>query len=280
MALGDNRQSDESLGRTQTDSNTYQPKMQMTTANLPAGDYLLTFSFQFQTDSGETNEFQMRMVEDIAGPATVVYESGELREANPGNAAGDSQDTCIVAIKRTLAAGVHTFDLEFRRTGTVDLVTIEEARMTFFELDGTYQEASTDAHSNTTSTSYQLKVSLNTGAIPAGTYIVRFSCEYNNEDPTNGNNMGLRFRQRKDPAGVDTITNLLGADSGNPAELELNGFGAGENAGDPKLCAGWEVPCMVLDADTYQYELHFRAVGGAFDGVGIALARLTFWRMS
>lgn len=277
MALGDFRTSAESLGRSQTSSNTYQPKLQLVTPNVAAGDYLVTVSFLYQTDSGGSNELQVELVEDST---TQVYESGELREANPGNSAGDSQEACFFAVARTLAAGVHTFDLDFRRTGSVDLVTIEEVRIQFFQLDASYQAAAVDGYSSTTSTSYVLKVSLNTGAVPAGTYRVGFHVEYNNEDPGNGDNMGLRFRERRDPAGADTITNLLGANSGAGAELELNGGGFGVGASDPRQCAAWEEACRELEADTYQYELHYRAVGGFADDVGVALARLHFWRMS
>lgn len=280
MALGDFNTLAEALARSQTSSNTYQNKLQLTTPNVPAGDYLVTFSFLFQTDVGETNELQARIVEDIAGPATVVYETGELREANPGNAAGDSQDAVIVSIRRTLAAGVHTFDLQFRRTGTIDLVTIEAVRMTFFQMDATYQEASSDGYASTNSTTYQLKAQLAAGAVPAGTYCIRFSCEYNCEDPVNSNNEGLRFRERQDPAGANVITNLLGGNAGTGAELELNNGGYGFGSTAPRLAAGWAEICRELEADSYTYELHYRAVGGAFDDVGIALARINFWRMS
>lgn len=280
MALGDFHTYAESLARSQTSSNTYQFKLQLTTPNVTAGDYLVTFSLLFQTDVGETNEVQCRLVEDIAGAATVIYETGELREANPGNAAGDSQDAVIVSTRTTLAAGVHTFDLEFRRTGSINLVTVEEVRMTFFALDATYQEANAAGYSSTNSTTYQLKVALNTGAIPAGTYAIRFSVEYNCEDPDNGNNMGLRFRERQDPAGVNTITNLLGGNSGTATELEVNNGGYGFAVFDPYLYAGWAEVCRELEADTYQYELHYRAVGGLADDVSTALARINFWRMS
>lgn len=282
MALGDFRTSAESLGRSQTSSTTYQPKLQLTTPNVAAGDYLVTVSFLLQTSAVQSNQLQARIIEDIAGPATTVYTTGNLREANPGNAVGDSQEALYVAFARTLAAGVHTYDLEFRRQGGLlaDDVTIEEARIEFFQLDATYQNAASDGYSQTFSTTYQLKANLNTGAVPAGTYRIGFSCEYNCEDPDNGNNMGLRFRERKDPAGANTITNLLGADAGNGAELELNNGGYGVGSTQERQCAAWEQPCRDLDADTYEYELHFRAVGGLADDVGIALARINFWRMS
>jgi hypothetical protein len=280
MALGDFRTSAADLTRSQTSSTTYQAKLQLTTPNVSAADYLIVASFLYQTDVGESNELQAELVEDIAGPATQIYETGELREANPGNAVGDSQDAVYIAVRRTLAAGVHTFDLNFRRAGSVDLVTIEEVRLEFFQLDASYQTASADGFTSTNSTTYQLKASLNTGAVPAGDYRVGFSVEYNNNGPGNGDNMGLRWRERKDPAGVNTITNLLGGNSGAGDELELNQGGWGDGAADPRGCAAWEEPCRELEADTYQYELHFRAVGGLFDDVGVALARLHFWRMS
>lgn len=280
MALGDFHTYAESLARLQTSSNTYQNKLQLVTPVVPAGDYLVTFSFLFQTDVGELNELQARIVEDIAGAATVVYETGELREANPGNAAGDSQDCVIVSLRRTLAAGAHTFDLQFRRTGSVNLVTIEAVRMTFFQLDASYQEASSDGYASTISTSYVLKASLAAGALAAGTYNIRFSVEYNCQDPLNTNNVGLRFRERRDPAGANVITNLLGADAGNGAELELNNGGYGFGSTAPRLAAGWAEVCRELTADTYTYELHYRSIGGLLDDVGVALARINLWRMS
>ncbi|MDH5644464.1 MAG: hypothetical protein OEZ01_00565 [Candidatus Heimdallarchaeota archaeon] len=277
MALGDNTQHVESLGRSQTSLNVYQTKVTLTTPVLPAGDYLVCVSALYQTDSAETNEIQFRVLED---GATTAYESGVLREANPGNAAGDSQDTFYVSMVRTLGAGSHTFALEYRRTGTVDLVTVEEARIEFFEMDGTYLGSASDAYAFTTSTTYINKVLLNTGAIAAGTYHIGFSVEYACQDPNNTNNMGLRFRERRDPVGVDVITNLLGDDAGLGKELQINNGGYGYLSTDPRQVAAWEQPCRVLTADTYQYELDYRAVGGAFDEVAVALARINLWRMS
>ena len=74
------------------------------------------------------------------------------------------------------------------------------------------------------------------------------------------------------------MTNLLGADSGNALELEVNNGGFGVGSSDPHQAVTWWTACRELAADSYEYELDFRAVGGLFDDVEVSLARINFWR--
>jgi len=281
MALGDNAVRSESLGRSFTTSAAYQHKLDLATpAAAPGTDFFLMASWAWQVDTGGT-EFQAEIQQGL-GPAA-IYETGVLRESNEGVSLDDSLCGYAIGVKGNLPLGSpgELFHLNFRRqSGTSDnSVAIREARLQYFELDATFQEAISDAASQTNSTTYQLKVNLNTGAIPAGDYRIGFAMEYKCQDPTDDNNIAVRFRERRDPAGANVITNLLGDDSGAPDnELEMNNGGFGVGASDPLQQCGWWVACRTLVADTYEYEVHFRAVGGAFDDVEVQKARLIFWR--
>lgn len=279
VALGTARTRITSLPLVSTTSLAYVNKATLTTPVVPAGDYVIFLTFLYQNHFSENEDFQLEIVEDAAGADLQIYETGRLLEANPGTDPGDSQDAYAICIRRTLAAGVHTYDVNFRVVGgTGDPVALSSVRMEFFGVDANYQEAASDGESQTSSTSYQNKLTLSTGAIPAGTYRIGFSMEYRCQDPTNGNNMGCRWREVRDPAGAAVVTNLLGADSGNALELEVNNGGFGVGSSDPHQAVTWWTACRELAADSYEYELDFRAVGGLFDDVEVSLARINFWR--
>ena len=277
MALGDFKQTAESLGRSQTNSGTYATKLQLATPAVDAGTYLIAASFLYQTDLATLNNIQVRLVQDIGGVPVVLYETSYLRSADPGSGVGDAVEAATFEVVTTFAgaAAPHTFDLQYHVVGFPGFVTIEQVRLQFFKLDGTYVAAATDAHSFTNSTTYQLKTTL-TQALAAGKYRLGMQCEYNNINPTARG--GLRYRMRRDPAGANVITNLLGGNAGSASELMLNQGGYGGLPLDPHGYATYSVACLTLDANTYTFELHYRAVDGAFNDMGISLARLNLWR--
>lgn len=260
----------ESIGSSSTTSGTYVNKVTLNTPSVPAGDYLIHASCHYQVPTGP-EDFQLELEEDSA---TQIYETGRLHEIASFNV------VCMVraAVQRTLTAGTHQYDMNFRRVDGSNAVVIQAARLHFFRLDGTYQQAISSGVSSAGSTAYQLKVSLNTGAIPAGFYRLGMTTEYRNEVAPPSGGCALRFRMRKDPAGADTITNLLGTDSGGGQELFINNGGLGIAATDPWMYASWWRPCLYLEADTYQFELHWREETGGNE-VELQKSRIHFYKV-
>lgn len=277
MTLGDSRTFSTSLAKATTNSPDYINKATLVTPALPAeaDNYLIIATWAYQNAHADP-DFQLEVEEG----GVQFYETGRLHTFESlGVGDADPAETYAIAFQRFLGGGVHNIDFNFRAvSGDGDLVAIEQLRMEFFALDVTFKEAISDAVSSTFSTSYQLKAAMAGLILAAGTYRIGFSCEYRCEDDVNNNNLGLRFRERKDPAGADVITNLLGADSGDPLELELNNGGDSVASAAPWQCATWWTACRELEADTYDFELAFRAVGGLFDEVEVQKARLLLWR--
>lgn len=269
MTLGDFATQVKSPAQTTTTGTVYVPKVTLNTPAVSAADYLVMGSFHYQNPPGINEDLQARIVED-AGP--VIFETGRLQEV----------DSFFVhmayywSVRRTLAAGAHTYGVEFRRQGgAVAAVGIEEVYLHFFQLDASYQETISDAIVNTNSTAYVLKSGIAAGALPAGTYRMGFACEY--RCPNAGAKLGLRWRERRDPAGANVITNLLGDNAGGGTELFVNNGGYGLAADDPWQCASWITACRELTADTYTYELHFRTSNAA-NNVEIQKARFFLWQ--
>lgn len=273
MSLGDFATSAESLGSTSTSGTTYVPKVTLTTPNVNAGDYIIMGNFFWENPPSTNEDVQVEVEED---GTTQVFETGFLHEWP----AISVEPSYRFILRRTLAAGSHTYALNFRRqNGAAIDVVLETSTLQFFRADSTVQQALSDGLSTTTTAaSYSLKVSLNTGAIPAGTYRVGFHSEYRNEVNFPTGACYVRFRMRQDPAGVDTITNLMGDDIGGN-ELPVNNGGQGVAAGDPFESVCWFRSCLVLTADTYQFELHWRAET-AGNQVDLQNSRIWFWRVA
>lgn len=96
-----------------TTSTTFQNKLTLTTTSVPAGTYRVAFHYGWNHDA-TSNDFEAQYVED-----TVAI--GEIHKQEPQDSGGTFGTTGTsqryVASKvfyRTLTAGVHTYDLEFR----------------------------------------------------------------------------------------------------------------------------------------------------------------------
>lgn len=267
MTLGEDFTVAEDLTTSTTSSTLYVSKLVLNTPNVVAGDYFVFASMNYQDDpSLLRSDFQARIVED----ATTEIANTDLQlESDPGIGDSFSSAMSTMFLRRTLAAGTHSFDLQFRRQAgfLIEAVAIKNVRMMFFNVDGAaYSEASSLARSTTTSTSFQLKVSLNAGALAAGRYLIGFRINYQNQLVTN--DCAIRFREVATAGGTTVLL-----------EEAFNNTGFGNTIFDPYQTVAWYTPCRDLAADTYSYELHFRNTVANGFGVTVNEARIVLWKL-
>jgi hypothetical protein len=264
MTLGDHFTFATELPFFETTSSSYISRKTMTTPTVTAGDYFVFASMSYQNQF-TPNDFQVRLMEG----AVEIMNSNRLREGEPTLGAISSGGMTTLFGRRTLAAGAHTYDIQFRRQGGVatDKVAIENLRLAFFGVSGAgYQQAESLGASTNSTTTYQIKVALSAGALSAGKYHVGFIINYQNE--TNTNHCKVRFRR---VAMVGGTTILF--------EEFFNNSGYGIVAGTPFQSLAWYFPCMELTADTYTFELHFRDSNIDTKAVVVEKARIVLWKL-
>jgi len=102
----------ESAGISTTTSQTFQNKVSMTTTSLPAGTYRVQFSYGWNHNNNQS-DFEGQLEED-------ALQLGELHKQEPkdnggADATGSTQRYYASrTFYRTLTAGVHTYDVNFR----------------------------------------------------------------------------------------------------------------------------------------------------------------------
>lgn len=275
MAFGDEAES-LNVARTVTDSTTYVTAGTLTTSNLSGGDYFVHYTLSYQT-SDSAGDVQVRLLVD---GATEFLPTERLQEYDPGiDPDTNSHDGTMNFGEIALAAGVHTFELQLRRVGGSggDDVVIDNAHIAFFKLDPgvlSYNEARNTTRQVIFTTTYQLYLSSGVLSLPAGRY--RIMCRSDSQQLQGSSNMFYRFRQRRDPAGANTITLLFGANSGDATEVGYN-LSAGASSTSPYYSNGWVQSCVDLEADDYEYEIHWREDFGddvALDNAAIVVMQL------
>lgn len=113
------RVSDETT--TSTDSTAFILKVQLVTSNLPAGDYKLSWYYEWNYDT-IVRDFQARIVFDSA---VVLMEHRQ----EPQEDDSDQWAPASGMVFGTVGAGVHTIDLEYAASNGIDLASIRRARL-------------------------------------------------------------------------------------------------------------------------------------------------------
>ncbi len=115
------------------------------------------------------------------------------------------------------------------------------------------QNAASDGESTTTSATYQQKLRMTTGTLPAGTYRIGYSCQIKNSGSTQGN-----WRVQVDD--TTTIGSGQSNDSSSPGYESGSGFWTGS-----------------LTNATHNIDFDFNSDGGT---TSIKEVRLEIWRIS
>lgn len=118
----------ESLGDSTTTSATYIQKLKVTTASLPAGDYLVSWAYEWNLNS-TFNSFAARVqVDDSTTLAEQVTEPKDSAATQFIPSAGTAQVT--------LTAATHDIDIDFRRDGGFfpPTATIRRARVALWRV--------------------------------------------------------------------------------------------------------------------------------------------------
>jgi len=103
----------ESLGDSSTSSNVYQQKLRLSTSSLIAGDYRIGWSIEIEATDDKGDPFFQIDVDDT----TQIHET-DLTNASAKDVTAGFSGFDIV----TLAAGVHTIDLDFRDNSKKTLI--------------------------------------------------------------------------------------------------------------------------------------------------------------
>ena len=127
----------ESLGVTTHNSTSYLEKLSLTTPALDAGEYLLFWSYGWNSDSTVVN-FRSRIQED--NTTDIMLHEQEPKDAGGAGAppydqtGTDQKHRAAGQIVRTLGAGVHTFDIDFETQNASVEVSMWDARLILFRL--------------------------------------------------------------------------------------------------------------------------------------------------
>lgn len=113
----------ESLTQSSTTSASWQEKLRLTTTSLPAGDYILLFSAIIEGSLSSTF-VEVRLEED---DTTSLAEAGIA----PGPASSLVFSGHVV---KSSYSGVHTFDIDWRRSSGGGQAYIESARLTLWRI--------------------------------------------------------------------------------------------------------------------------------------------------
>jgi hypothetical protein len=109
-----------------TTSTTFQTKLTLTTNNLPAGVYIIFWNY-YWAYSSTANSFEARVLRD--GSAVEALHREEPQDTSLTQARGHTGLDVM-----SLAAGVHTFDLQYRNTAGGNTAQIEHVHMVFYRL--------------------------------------------------------------------------------------------------------------------------------------------------
>ena len=111
----------ESNEASSTSSISFQQKVRLNLTNIPAGDYLVSWNAQFSGDKKST-VFEIHIQEDDTTQTDLAQWVPFAN--NDGGAPKQSG-----SFQRTLTAGNHTFDLEYRSTNSGETASIQNARI-------------------------------------------------------------------------------------------------------------------------------------------------------
>jgi hypothetical protein len=114
---------------TNTTSNVFQTKVTLTTPSVPAGVYRVACNFGYwQSSTTTTNYFQAQLLEDATTSVWGLYANNNSSSViSPGYSASGFA-------YRTLTAGVHTYNLQYRRQGGNHTCNIVNARVEFWRV--------------------------------------------------------------------------------------------------------------------------------------------------
>lgn len=123
--FGSEFQRAESFGFSTTTSTTFQNKVKLTTTNLPAGTYRIGIHYGWNHNS-TINDFEGQVLED-------AVQLGEIHKQEPKDSAGGDPTGTTQryytsrVFYRTLTAGVHVYDINFRTDSAGTVSSIWEA---------------------------------------------------------------------------------------------------------------------------------------------------------
>lgn len=124
-AFGTEAQFEQSLGIASTTSTTYIEKLKLTTPSIPAGDYMIQWSYQISTDKSSIS----------VGARVHLDDTTLVMETNRQMPTLDDYDPQAGFAKVTLSAAVHTFDLDFKtESGAGAGANIKDAKLCLWRL--------------------------------------------------------------------------------------------------------------------------------------------------
>ncbi len=126
MAFGDFASSAEDLGLSTNNVATPVLKVRLTTPNVLAGDYRIGWSYVW-SHSSTSGDFQAIIEED---DTTTIY----THRQEPKDGAATQEQPGGGFAQRTLAAGIHTFDIEFQPITGGQTARIAQARLEFWQV--------------------------------------------------------------------------------------------------------------------------------------------------
>lgn len=127
MAFGENYSSAEDLTESINPSTTFVQKLRLTTTSVPAGDYLISWSYTW----GNENTFDDTLVRIQQDDSTDLWNARE----EPKDSGTDQRNASGGFAQVTLTAGVHTFDMDFATSDTNEDARIQQSRMMFWRVD-------------------------------------------------------------------------------------------------------------------------------------------------
>jgi len=123
IVFGTRRADAESLGLSTTGSTTLQEKLKLTTATIPAGDYMIFWSFSLGNDTKSKSTTAQVQVDDTNTLSACV-----ISDNTEDDYSFMQSGHAIVP----LTAGVHEVDIDFAQGGEGETATIQDARLTMW----------------------------------------------------------------------------------------------------------------------------------------------------
>jgi hypothetical protein len=115
----------ESLGQSQTNSETFQNKVTLTTGNLPSGTYRIGWAFNWALDASNEN-FEAEIDQVSQGQLWSMIQE-------PKDAGNDQQIPASAFIELSLS-GVQNFELNYRTSDSNDTAFISDAKIEFWRV--------------------------------------------------------------------------------------------------------------------------------------------------
>lgn len=111
-----------------TTSTTFQPKLNLTTPSVPAGDYRMSVYYNWGLTGGNPSiDFRARVQLDTS---TTIFS----HQAEPKDTGADQLNVASGFDNFTLTAGVHTLDLEFATSSGTRTAVIQNTRLEIFRI--------------------------------------------------------------------------------------------------------------------------------------------------